>query len=130
MLHANWPLGSFFAKGDNSTSSLILQIALIPTISLSGRYLYLYLRALAIREKVLGTDLPLTIDTRERLIALLRSMGSTEEAAQLERAQPRATDLPREETLVSSMRKAMEQSAAMAGTWSSVLPACPQCQLS
>src|SRR5436190_6578602 len=95
MLHANWPLGSFFAKGDNSTSSLILQIALIPTISLSGRYLYLYLRALAIRKKVLGTDLPLTIDTRERLIALLRSMGSTEEAAQLERAQPRATDLPR-----------------------------------
>jgi tetratricopeptide (TPR) repeat protein/transcriptional regulator with XRE-family HTH domain len=88
----------------------------------------LYERALAARTHTMGATHPLTIDTREHLIALLQSMGSTEEAAQLERAQPRSTDLLREGTPASSMGGSMEQSAAVAGTWSSVLPACPGCQ--
>ena len=88
----------------------------------------LYERALAARIHILGAAHPLTVDTREHLIDLLRSMGSTEDAAQLERVHQRATDLLSEGTPVSSMRKAMEQSAAVAGTGDSVLPACPGCQ--
>ena len=76
----------------------------------------------------MGATHPLTIDTREQLIALLRSMGSTEEAAQLERAQPRLIDLLSERTPAGSIGGTIEQSAVVAGTWSSDLPVCPQCQ--
>lgn len=50
----------------------------------------LYERALAARTHTFGATHPQTIETRERLIALLRSMGNTQKAAQLERVQPRS----------------------------------------
>ncbi|GCF11469.1 FxSxx-COOH system tetratricopeptide repeat protein [Dictyobacter arantiisoli] len=88
----------------------------------------LYERALAARTHTLGATHPRTIETRERLMALLRRMGCTQEAAQLEGVQPGATDLLRERTS-ASRGVSMEQSTAVAGAWSSVLPACPGCQL-
>ena len=86
----------------------------------------LYERALAARIHILGATHPLTITVHERLIALLQAMGYTEEAVQLDGAQPRSVDLLREVTLDRSGRS-MEQSAAMASGWRSVLPVCPQC---
>jgi transposase-like protein len=86
----------------------------------------LYERALAARIHILGATHPLTTTVHERLIALLQTMGCTEEAAQLDGAQPRSVDLLREVTLDRSSRST-EQSAAMASAWRSVLPVCPQC---
>ena len=86
----------------------------------------LYERALAARIHILGATHPLAIAVHECLIALLQTMGCTEEAAQLDGAQPRSVDLLREVTLDSSSMS-MEQSAAMASAWRSVLPVCPQC---
>jgi tetratricopeptide (TPR) repeat protein/transposase-like protein/transcriptional regulator with XRE-family HTH domain len=87
----------------------------------------LYERALAARSHILGATHPLTITVRERLIALLQTMGCTEEAAQLEGVQSRSVDLPREGAVERS--RSVEQSATMASVWSSVLPVCPQCHL-
>ena len=78
---------------------------------------------LAARIHILGAMHSLTITVHERLIALLQTMGCTEEAAQLDGAQPRSVDLLREVTLDRSSRS-MEQSAAMASVWRSVLPVC------
>ena len=86
----------------------------------------LYERALAARTHILGATHPLTITVRERLIALLQTMGCTEEAAQLDGTQPGSVDLLREVTLDNSGRS-IEQSAARASAWRSVLPECPQC---
>jgi tetratricopeptide (TPR) repeat protein/transposase-like protein/transcriptional regulator with XRE-family HTH domain len=84
----------------------------------------MYQRALTIREHVLGRDSPLTIETRACLHAVLVVMEQTEEAAQ-----PRSTDLLREDAPASSsMGISVEQSAAVADAWSSVHPACPQCR--
>ena len=90
----------------------------------------LYERILATRTHVLGAVHPRTIETREQLIALLRRMGlgRTQEIAQLEGAQPGATDLLREGTSASSMGVSQEQSVAATGVWDNILPACPQCQ--
>jgi transposase-like protein len=62
------------------------------------------------------------------LMVLLRNMGCTEEAAQLEGVHPRSTDLVREGIPASSSGASMEQSRAVAGSWSIMLPACPGCQ--
>jgi tetratricopeptide (TPR) repeat protein/transposase-like protein/transcriptional regulator with XRE-family HTH domain len=86
----------------------------------------LYERALAARIHILGAMHPLTITVQECLIALLRTMGCTEQAAQLYKAQPTSADLPREGTLDTSSLS-IEQNAAMASAWSSVLPVCPRC---
>jgi tetratricopeptide (TPR) repeat protein/transcriptional regulator with XRE-family HTH domain len=85
-----------------------------------------YERALAARIPILGAMHPLSITVQERLIALLQTMGCTEEAAQLEQAQPKFVDLLREVTLDKSSLS-MEQNAAMASMWSNLLPACPKC---
>ena len=44
----------------------------------------LYQRALLIREHALGTDSPMTTDTRERLQEVLVALGRMQEAAQTE----------------------------------------------
>jgi tetratricopeptide (TPR) repeat protein/transposase-like protein/transcriptional regulator with XRE-family HTH domain len=86
----------------------------------------LYEHALAARIHILGATHPLTITVHDRLIALLQTIGCTEEAAQLDGAPPRSVDLPREETLDRSDRS-MDQIAGTSSTWESVLPVCPQC---
>jgi tetratricopeptide (TPR) repeat protein/transcriptional regulator with XRE-family HTH domain len=86
----------------------------------------LYERTLAARIHILGATHPLTITVHERLIALLQTMGCTEEAAQLDGAPPRSVDLLREETLDRSDRS-MDQIEGISSTWNSVLPVCPQC---
>jgi transposase-like protein len=65
---------------------------------------------------------------RQHLAALLDRLDRTEQAAQLERAQPGSTGLPREGAPTNQREMGMEQDAVVAGTWRSVLPSCPQCQ--
>ncbi len=88
----------------------------------------LYERALAARTHTFGATHPRTIEARERLMALLPSMGSTQEAAPLEEAQPESPDLPEEEAPTNRREMAMEQSEVEVDARSRSLPACPQCQ--
>ena len=46
-----------------------------------------YAHALAVREQTLGGQHPKTMETRKRLIALLKVLGQREDAVQLEAAQ-------------------------------------------
>ncbi|GCE15003.1 tetratricopeptide repeat protein [Tengunoibacter tsumagoiensis] len=83
----------------------------------------LYKRALAARSHTLGGAHSRTIETRQQLIELLHHMGCTQEAVQLEEAQPGSPDLPRERTFTSRREGSTEQSTVVSAT-----PACPQCQ--
>lgn len=87
----------------------------------------LYERALAARIHILGAAHPLTITVHERLMALLQTMGCTEEAVHLDGNQLRSVDRLREVTLGSSSGVSMEPGVAVADAWRSILPVCPQC---
>ena len=87
---------------------------------------FLYERALDACMHILGATHALTITINEHLIALLRTMGCTEKASQLDGAQPRSVDQLREATLDRNS-KLMEESEEKSSVWTSVLPVCPQC---
>jgi tetratricopeptide (TPR) repeat protein len=86
----------------------------------------LYERALAARIHILEAMHPLTITVQKRMIALLQTMGCTEEMTQLDRVLQTSVDLPRERTL-ETRSLSIEQNVAMASAWSGVIPVCPQC---